>query len=127
MRELVARYLRHSISRRDFLKGLTATGVSLSTAESILGTLVPVAHAQDAGSAAARGIKVFEGTERILTKRAFLNFPKYYRTMRLKLIYYSKGAHRASSTAVCVRAMHTLRLRQSPSNRAFRSERARFE
>ncbi len=62
MRELVARYLGHSISRRDFLKGLTATGVSLAAAESILGTLVPVAHAQDAGSAAARGIKVFEGT-----------------------------------------------------------------
>ncbi len=62
MRELVARYLRHSISRRDFLKSLTATGVSLAAAESVLSTLVPVAHAQEAGGAAARGIKVFEGS-----------------------------------------------------------------
>ena len=62
MRELVARYLRHSISRRDFLKSLTATGVSLAAAESVLSTLVPVAHAQDVGGAAARGIKVFEGS-----------------------------------------------------------------
>ncbi len=62
MRELVARYLRHSISRRDFLKSLTATGVSLAAAESVLSTLVPVVHAQEAGGAAARGIKVFEGS-----------------------------------------------------------------
>ena len=62
MRELVARYLRHSISRRDFLKSLTATGVSLAAAESVLSALVPVAHAQEAGGGAARGIKVFEGS-----------------------------------------------------------------
>ncbi len=62
MRELVARYLRHSISRRDFLKSLTSTGVSLTAAVSILSTLIPVAHAQEAGGAAARGIKVFEGS-----------------------------------------------------------------
>lgn len=62
MRELVARYLSHSISRRDFLKGLTAAGISLTAAEGILRSLVPVAHAQEARGAAAGGVKVFEGT-----------------------------------------------------------------
>jgi thiamine pyrophosphate-dependent acetolactate synthase large subunit-like protein len=62
MRELVARYLSHSISRRGFLKGLTTAGISVAAAESILESLVPVAHAQDAGRIAADGIKVVEGT-----------------------------------------------------------------
>jgi hypothetical protein len=46
MRELVARYLSHSISRRTFLKGMTGAGVSLVAAKEILESLVPVAHAQ---------------------------------------------------------------------------------
>ena len=62
MRELVARYLSHSISRRGFLKGLTTAGISVAAAESILASLVPVAHAQDAGRIGADGIKVVEGT-----------------------------------------------------------------
>jgi len=62
MRELVARYLSHSISRRDFLKGLTAAGISLTAAEGILRSLVPVAHAQEARGAAGAAVKVFEGT-----------------------------------------------------------------
>ncbi len=61
MRELVAQYLSQSISRRTFLKGLTAAGVSLAAAESILESLAPAAHAQEARPA-AEGIKVFEGT-----------------------------------------------------------------
>ena len=61
MRELVARFLSHSVSRRDFLKGLTATGVSLTAAKSVLDSLVPVAHAQEARGAAA-AVKVVEGT-----------------------------------------------------------------
>ena len=48
MRELVARYLSRSISRRGFLKGLTTAGISLASAESILDSLVPIAHAQEA-------------------------------------------------------------------------------
>src|SRR5213079_3730156 len=36
MRELVARYLSRSISRRSFLKGLTTAGISLAAAESVL-------------------------------------------------------------------------------------------
>jgi thiamine pyrophosphate-dependent acetolactate synthase large subunit-like protein len=59
MRELVARYLSQSISRRTFLKGMTTAGVSLTAARSILESLVPAAHAQ---GAAAEGIKVVEGT-----------------------------------------------------------------
>jgi len=35
MRELVARYLSRSISRRGFLKGLTTAGISLASAEAI--------------------------------------------------------------------------------------------
>ena len=57
MRELVARYLSHSISRRTFLKGLTTSGLSLAAAQSILDSLVPAAHAQAAGEA----VKVVEG------------------------------------------------------------------
>jgi thiamine pyrophosphate-dependent acetolactate synthase large subunit-like protein len=62
MRELVARYLSRSISRRSFLKGMSTAGISLAAAESILESLVPVAQAQEAGRIAADGIKVVEGT-----------------------------------------------------------------
>src|SRR5882762_941835 len=62
MRELVARYLSRSISRRGFLKGLTTAGVSLAAAESILDSLVPVAHAQGASRVAPEAIKMVEGT-----------------------------------------------------------------
>jgi thiamine pyrophosphate-dependent acetolactate synthase large subunit-like protein len=62
MRELVARYLSRSISRRGFLKGLSTAGISVAAAESILESLVPAAQAQEAGRIAANGIKVVEGT-----------------------------------------------------------------
>jgi thiamine pyrophosphate-dependent acetolactate synthase large subunit-like protein len=57
MREFVARYLSHSISRRAFLKGMTTAGVSLVAAKEILESLVPVAHAQG-----VEGVKIVEGT-----------------------------------------------------------------
>src|SRR5262252_8100011 len=59
MRELVARYLSRNISRRGFLKGMTAAGVSLAAAESILDSLVPLAQAQ---TTAAEAIRMVEGT-----------------------------------------------------------------
>src|SRR5260221_10074072 len=62
MRELVAQYLSRSISRRGFLKGLTRAGISLSAAESILGSLATSAHAQETRRAAADGVKIFQGT-----------------------------------------------------------------
>src|SRR6267154_1016640 len=62
MRELVARYLSRSISRRGFLKGLTTAGISLVSAESILESLVPIAHAQEAQRIAPEAIKMVEGT-----------------------------------------------------------------
>lgn len=62
MRELVARYLTHSISRRNFLKGMTAAGVSVAAAKSVLESLVPLAHAQAVPGAAAGGVKLFQGT-----------------------------------------------------------------
>src|SRR3977135_2478263 len=62
MRELVARYLSRSISRRGFLKGLTTAGISLASAESILESLIPIAHAQGAQRVAPEAIKMVEGT-----------------------------------------------------------------
>src|ERR1041384_6700469 len=62
MRELVARYLSRSISRRGFLKGLTTAGISLASAESILESLVPIAHAQGTPRIAPEAIKMVEGT-----------------------------------------------------------------
>src|SRR5437667_5631602 len=62
MRELVARYLSRSISRRGFLKGLTTAGISLASAESVLESLVPIAHAQEGRRIAPEAIKMVEGT-----------------------------------------------------------------
>ncbi len=62
MRELVARYLSRSISRRGFLKGLTTAGISLASAESILESLVPIARAQEARGIAPEAVKMVEGT-----------------------------------------------------------------
>jgi thiamine pyrophosphate-dependent acetolactate synthase large subunit-like protein len=59
MRELVARYLSQSISRRTFLKGMTTAGISLTSAKEILESLVPAAHAQAKEGTA---FKVVEGT-----------------------------------------------------------------
>jgi len=58
VRELVARFLSQSISRRTFLKGLTTAGVSLTAARDIVESLVPSAHAQPAAGA----FKTVEGT-----------------------------------------------------------------
>src|SRR3954462_9876267 len=55
MRDLVARYLSHSISRRTFLKGMSGAGFSLTAAQGVLDSLIPAAHAQER-------IKIFEGT-----------------------------------------------------------------
>jgi len=83
MRELVASYLSHSISRRGFLDGLTKTGVTLAAAEAVLGSVSSVSHAQGAAPAptppaapvaaptagaapavpaAVAGVKPFQGT-----------------------------------------------------------------
>src|SRR5882672_847808 len=59
MRELVARYLSRNVSRRGFLKGMTAAGISLAAAESILDALVPLAQA---ATVATGPVKAFQGT-----------------------------------------------------------------
>ena len=59
MRELVARFLHQSISRRTFLKGMATAGISATSAKEILDSLIPVAHAQ---AAEGEAFKVFEGT-----------------------------------------------------------------
>src|SRR5881275_1860899 len=59
MRELVARFLSQSISRRTFLKGLATAGISAAAAREIPRSLIPVAHAQ---AAEGQAFKVFEGT-----------------------------------------------------------------
>jgi benzoylformate decarboxylase len=48
MRELVARLLSHSISRRRFVNGLTRAGLTAAAAESVLGAVTSVSFAQGA-------------------------------------------------------------------------------
>src|SRR5260221_3420291 len=59
MRELVARFISQSISRRPFLKGFATAGISAAAAKDIAKSLIPVAHAQ---GAEGQALKVFEGT-----------------------------------------------------------------
>jgi len=59
MRELVARFISQSISRRTFLKGLATAGISAAAAKDIADSLIPVAHAQ---AKEGEAFKVFEGT-----------------------------------------------------------------
>src|SRR5499433_583642 len=61
MRELVARYLSQTISRRGFLKGLTQAGISLAAAQSVLQSIDQVAFAQEARRAGPEGVKLFQG------------------------------------------------------------------
>jgi hypothetical protein len=46
MRELVARYLSHAISRRRLVSGLTKGGLTAAAAQSVLGALTSVSFAQ---------------------------------------------------------------------------------
>src|SRR5258708_18741177 len=48
MRELVAQFLSHSISRRRFVKGLTKAGLTATAAQSVLGAVTSVSFAQGA-------------------------------------------------------------------------------
>jgi thiamine pyrophosphate-dependent acetolactate synthase large subunit-like protein len=50
MRELVAQFLSHSISRRRFVKGLTKAGLTATAAQSVLGAATSVSVAQSAGT-----------------------------------------------------------------------------
>src|SRR5712671_3233322 len=71
MRELVANYLNHSLSRRGFVRGLTKAGLTATAAQSVLSSVSSVALAQSAApaapaAAAAAGaatgpVKTFEG------------------------------------------------------------------
>ena len=49
MRELVARYLSKSISRRGFVGGLTKAGLTATAAQSVLTSVTSVSYAQGAG------------------------------------------------------------------------------
>jgi len=53
MRELVAKYLSHSISRRRFVDGLTKAGLTATAAQSVLSAVTSPAFAQGAGNATA--------------------------------------------------------------------------
>jgi len=68
MRELVARYLNHSLSRRGFVRGLTKAGLTATAAQSVLSSVSSVSVAQTAAPAAAAAsaanaaVKQFQGT-----------------------------------------------------------------
>lgn len=62
MRELVAKYLSRSISRRTFVSRLASTGVSLATAQSIVESVTPLVHGQNASQISSEGVKIFQGT-----------------------------------------------------------------
>ena len=47
MRELVTRYLHHSLSRRGFVRGLTKAGLTATAAQSVLGSVSSVSLAQE--------------------------------------------------------------------------------
>src|SRR5689334_5802407 len=52
MRELVVRYLNHSLSRRGFVRGLTKAGLTATAAQSVLTSVSSVSVAQTAAPAA---------------------------------------------------------------------------
>src|SRR6202163_2173313 len=52
MRELVAKYLNHSLSRRGFVRGLSKAGLTATAAQSVLSSVSSVALAQNASPAA---------------------------------------------------------------------------
>src|SRR3979490_2613278 len=78
MRELVANYLNHSLSRRGFVRGLTKAGLTATAAQSVLSSVSSVALAQSApppppaaaaatvppaaAGAATGAVKSFQGT-----------------------------------------------------------------
>jgi thiamine pyrophosphate-dependent acetolactate synthase large subunit-like protein len=83
MRELVAQYLSHSISRRGFVGGLTKAGLTAGAAQSVLTAVTSVSYGQGAGpqpspapaapaavpatpaapaAATVAGVKPFQGT-----------------------------------------------------------------
>ena len=81
MRELVAQYLSHSISRRGFVGGLSKAGLTAAAAQSVLSAVTSVSYAQGTGrqptpaapgaaapavpaepASAATGAKPFQGT-----------------------------------------------------------------
>src|ERR1051326_6781174 len=52
MRELVARYLNHSLSRRGFVRGLSKAGLTATAAQSVLSSVSSVSLAQTAAQTA---------------------------------------------------------------------------
>ena len=61
MRELVAKYLSKSISRRGFVNRLVKAGVALAAAEPIAESLTEVVQAQDARRISPESVKIFRG------------------------------------------------------------------
>ena len=62
MRELVARYLSKSISRRRFVSGLVGAGLSATAAQSVLQAVNPLAQGPGGGQVSPEGVKIFQGT-----------------------------------------------------------------
>ncbi len=62
MRELVARYLSKSISRRGFVSGLVKAGVAAAAVEPIVQSLTQTVQAKEARQVSPESIRLFQGT-----------------------------------------------------------------
>jgi thiamine pyrophosphate-dependent acetolactate synthase large subunit-like protein len=61
MRELVARYLSNAVSRRDFVRGLIGTGLTVAAAQSVLRSADAIAQSRDGAPLTPEDIRIFEG------------------------------------------------------------------
>ena len=62
MRELVAKYLSNGLSRRDFVRRLVGSGVSLASAHSIVESVSAYAQPGAGAAGAPDDIRIFQGT-----------------------------------------------------------------
>ena len=69
MRENVRDYLAGEISRRDFVRGVTAAGISLAAARSALGSLEPIVNPGSAAPAPAQLIPFQGGSGALLAEQ----------------------------------------------------------
>jgi benzoylformate decarboxylase len=88
MRDLVRAYIVGNLDRRGFLKGMAASGFTVTAAESVLAALAPMVSAQAAG-AAADGVRTVEGTGAYLLLQQL-------KAAGVKHVFYGNGTSSAA-------------------------------